>query len=151
MILIICFFNLDSLDGSLLNPSNPMEKRHCSNHRLGGSADDLFGRDICSQPNPVPNENNPMDVAIEAMNDFCFSQPAMIDDIILCTQQNLTQTASQNQFQRLVRRMTRFYVASSAEEAGKNLLTALAKLNYNVKSHDDGVVNIMTIAIYFQL
>lgn len=77
----------------------------------------------------------------EARNGFCFSQPAMLDDLILCTQQNLTQSASQNVFQKLVRRMTRFFVSSTFEESIRRVQAAVDRLAYTCRVSDEGVVS----------
>jgi serine/threonine-protein kinase Chk1 len=68
----------------------------------------------------------------------------MLDDLILCTQLNPTQS-SQNPFQRLVRRMTRFFVSTNWEDTLKRLTTALQKMGYTWKYNDDGVITISTI------
>jgi len=85
------------------------------------------------------DENNPN------YTGFCFSQPALLDDLILCTQMNSTQTASQNVFQRLVRRMTRFFVKTKWDESIQHLTEALDKLGYIWKMNDDSIITISTI------
>lgn len=75
-------------------------------------------------------------------NGFCFSQPAMLDDLILCTQLNSTQSASQNLFQKLVRRMTRFFVSTSFEESIRRVTASVAKLSYTSRVNDEGVVSV---------
>lgn len=111
------------------------------------------------QSQPVPcggmlqggdgDENQrPGEVHVEASrNGWSFSQPAMLDNMILCTQLNPTQggAASQNVFQRLVRRMTRFFVTSKYEEAVKRLTAAADKLGYTSKVNENGVVTVSTM------
>jgi serine/threonine-protein kinase CHEK1 len=101
---------------------------------------------MCSSQ-PVPTIIHcDLPIAVEARNDFCFSQPTMLDDLILCTQMNPTQGASsQNPFQRLVRRMTRFFVSTKCEETLKRLTAALDKLGFTWKTSDEAVVTILTI------
>lgn len=74
---------------------------------------------------------------------FCFSQPVMIDDLLLSTQMNATQSA--NPFQRLVKRMTRFFVTTRYDETVRELTTTLDKLSYAWKYNtEDNCVVIMT-------
>ncbi|XP_053672212.1 serine/threonine-protein kinase grp [Anopheles nili] len=140
---------LDLIDG---RPS-PLAKRLCSNQDISSPLDDSTSRMCQSQPVPmiVHTEVNGVEEAIEARNGFCFSQPTMLDDLILCTQLNPTQSVStqqqqqQNPFQRLVRRMTRFFVSTRCDETLKRLSAALEKLGYSWKSNDEGVITISTI------
>lgn len=91
------------------------------------------------------DENNP--IAVEARNDYCFSQPTMLDDLLLCTQQNATQgsSANTNPFQRLVKRMTRFFVSTKCDETIKRLTSVLDKLGFTWKLNDDSTVTISTV------
>lgn len=129
--------------------------------------DDSISRNYCSQPLPVVKHNfleasaGDMKLDGKASSDdkqlddgqqhqrmgFCFSQPAMLDDMLLCTQMNQTQSASQNVFQRLVRRMTRFFVTSTRQDETIKLLVAtIERLGYTSKvSEDNLVVTISTI------
>ncbi|XP_055590740.1 serine/threonine-protein kinase grp [Uranotaenia lowii] len=136
----------DAVDGMI----SPRAKRLCSNQDLSTPLDDSTSRLCQSQPVPTIThmEVHGMEEAIEARNGFCFSQPTMLDDLILCTQLNPTQSVGatqSNPFQRLVRRMTRFFVAAKCDEALKRLSTALEKLGYSWKSNDEGVITISTI------
>lgn len=130
---------------------SPQAKRQRSSHDVSNPYDDSTSRMYCSQPIPVVKpDHNPLEEcdeypAIEGRTGFCFSQPAMLDDLILCSQMNSTQSASQNVFQRLVRRMTRFFVTTKWDESIKRLSGALDKLGYTWKVNDDGVVTISTI------
>lgn len=85
-------------------------------------------------------------VAQEARLGFCFSQPALLDDLLLATQMNQTQSASQNYFQRLVRRMTRFFVTTRWDDTIKLLVSTIERLGgYTCKVGEDGVVTVSTI------
>ena len=122
---------------------SPHAKRICSSQDLSNPLDDSISRMYQSQPVPTihhPDAPN-VETAIESRSGFCFSQPAMLDDLILCTQLNSTQGASQNVFQRLVRRMTRFFLSTKCDETLKRLTNSLMKLGYTWKSNDDGVVS----------
>uniref|UniRef100_A0A336L1Y4 non-specific serine/threonine protein kinase n=2 Tax=Culicoides sonorensis TaxID=179676 RepID=A0A336L1Y4_CULSO len=131
----------------------PRAKRLCSNVNLMGSnTDDSLSRMCLSQPMPsskyavsevstdcdAPNNSNNYGDRIS----FCFSQPTMMDDLLLCTQMNATQCA--NPFQRLVKRMTRFCVSTSFDETVQKLTSVLENLGFQYKTHDDNVVTIMT-------
>lgn len=88
--------------------------------------------------------NNPA-AAQEARINFCFSQPALLDDLLVCTQMNQTQSASQNVFHRLVRRMTRFFVTTRWDDTVKRLVATIDRLGFACKVGDGGVVTISTI------
>lgn len=77
----------------------------------------------------LPAENNQPKPYIS-----CLSQPACLDDILLNSQLSggTTQT-TQNPIQRLVKRMTRFFVETSAEETCNKLKEILNKLAFNYK------------------
>lgn len=101
-----------------------------------------------SQPAPsFASDDNPQDPAhLEARNDYCFSQPADLDDLLVCTQFNATQSTqlSGNPFQRLVKRMTRFFVTVKCDEAIKRLTSVLDKFGWKWKVNDDSTVTIST-------
>lgn len=148
----------DVTDGALRSPKS---KRQCSSSDFSHPFDDSISRVYCSQPMPTMktdveadiaagnggnNRSNNNNSAFEARNGFCFSQPALLDDLILCTQMNQTQSAaSQNVFQRLVRRMTRFFVTTQWDDTIRRLCTTLDKLGYTRKINDDSVVTISTV------
>lgn len=115
------------------------------NHNL----DDAISRNYCSQPLPTVSMENHNSInqppAPEVRLSFSFSQPTMLDDLLLCTQMNQTQSTSQNAFQRLVRRMTRFFVTTRWDDTIKRLEATIVRLGYTFKITDDGVVTISTI------
>ncbi|GLH07482.1 Serine/threonine-protein kinase grp [Gryllus bimaculatus] len=65
-----------------------------------------------------------------------FSQPAQFEDLLLSSQLHSTQstTTSQNVYQKLVRRMTRFFVKLSCEQSIKLLLSALGDHGWSCKA-----------------
>lgn len=89
----------------------------------------------------------PSNCAVEAEVPTSFSQPtAPIEDILLCTQQILaTQTTVQNSLQKLVRRMTRFYLSLGAEDALNELTSVLEKLNLEWTVTSEKVVTVCSI------
>ena len=72
-----------------------------------------------------------------------FTQPAQMSDIFCGTQSTQTQTQSQK-FQRLVKRMTRFWVKTSITETEKFLSGILGKLKYSYKCKSRGIFTIET-------
>ncbi|XP_058986303.1 serine/threonine-protein kinase grp isoform X1 [Musca domestica] len=139
------------------SPKAKRPRQMSSNHSGSNNLDDSISRNYCSQPLPVFRNDfeapaNPQEVdnlpaaAREHRLGFCFSQPAMLDDLLLCTQMNQTQSASQNLFQRLVRRMTRFFVSTRHDDTLKRLVATIEKLGYTYKICEDNlVVTISTI------
>ena len=86
-------------------------------------------------------------ITVEARNDFCFSQPTMLDDLLICTQLNATQgsNVNSNPFQRLVKRMTRFFVSTKCDETIKRLTSVIDKFGWTWKINDDSSVTISTL------
>lgn len=67
---------------------------------------------------------------------YSFSQPTQLDDLLLSTQLLSTQSCeNQNSLQKLVKRMTRFHVKVSQEEALNYLTMALDKLHLPFKTN----------------
>nr|CAD7405515.1 unnamed protein product [Timema cristinae] len=103
------------------------------------------GARVChSQPEPCLEQSNSLLPA-----SFCFSQPAQLDNLLLssqlnCTQQTTTQS-SQNSFQKLVKRMTRFFVRSSCDEIVKLLCSVLEKNGCSWKLHTSNVLTITSL------
>merc|ERR1712080_442047 len=83
-----------------------------------------------------------------------FTQPAQLSDLFCPTQgtQVLTQSTSssspstriKNRLQRLVKRMTRFWVKASLEETDKFLHGLLEKMHYSYKCKPKGIFTIET-------
>ncbi|KAL1139489.1 hypothetical protein AAG570_006473 [Ranatra chinensis] len=76
-----------------------------------------------------------------------FSQPDHIQDMLIATQQlDSTQSLSQqNSWQKLVRRMTRFFVDLTLAESHEALISALQKLKLTWKSNTPGCITINTV------
>lgn len=89
------------------------------------------------------NKSNGNDSTNEQRNDFCFSQPTLMEDLILCTQMNSTQ-GTQNPFHRLVKRMTRFVVTISANDAIKRITDTITQLGYSWKTADTHSITVTT-------
>ncbi|XP_015592593.1 serine/threonine-protein kinase grp isoform X3 [Cephus cinctus] len=98
-----------------------------------------------SQPELPGKENiNSVRINFEERPGFSFSQPAHMEDLLLCTQLQATQytQTSQNTFQKLVRRMTRFFVETDCEATVKRLLQYLENEKYTYRINDFGIVTI---------
>lgn len=118
----------------------PQSKRFKPNDRsIGDIAINL------SQPVPQINRDyEKSETADEHRNDFCFSQPTLMEDLILCTQMNPTQS-TQNPFHRLVKRMTRFSVTTSSEEAIQRITDTMSHMGYTWKPTDKNLFTVSTI------
>ena len=76
-----------------------------------------------------------------------FSQPAIIEDMVIntqFTQMSQSQTNYVNVYQRLVKRMTRFFTRLSVEETCEHLSSVLEKMDYSVKKNAPNVFTIST-------
>ncbi|KAG7200518.1 hypothetical protein KM043_001082 [Ampulex compressa] len=99
-----------------------------------------------SQPELPGMENiTTMRINLEERPGFSFSQPAHMEDLLLCTQvqtMQQTQPSQQNSFQRLVRRMTRFFVRTECDETVTRLLNCLENESYTYRVNDFGTVTV---------
>lgn len=94
-----------------------------------------------SQPVPQTvreHKTTGIDSTIDHRNDFCFSQPTLMEDLILCTQMNSTQS-TQNPFHRLVKRMTRFVVTIPPNDTIKQITDTVNTLGYAYKSTNNSI------------
>jgi len=138
-------------------------------------AEDENLRNVClSQPEfPGIENNDTIEFNLDRRPAFSFSQPAHVEDLLLCTQlQNMTQPSQvhfssalnsfctdmpikyfiiflfhlqQSSFQRLVRRMTRFFVKIGCEDIIKRLIRYCEKENYAYRVNEFGVVSRLII------
>lgn len=112
------------------------------------SEDENMTRFCLSQPE-LPGIENVNAAHINLEERFSFSQPAHIEDLLLCTQvqakQLTQQSQQQNSFQRLVRRMTRFFVNTECETAVERLVNCLEHENYTYRINDCGTITISTV------
>lgn len=130
--------------------ASPISKRLKSNQDLyNTNLDDSHARMYShSQPPLMMSDDCKTDpLTVEARNDYCFSQPTMLDDLLICTQLNATQgsNVNSNPFQRLVRRMTRFFVSTKCDETIKRLTSVIDKFGWSWKLNDDSSVTISTL------
>jgi len=134
-------------DGSLLEPEIALSppKKVVKHEDVENKVPPSFDRLWASQPAPKTKNNqnsqNGSNERVESGNDFGgFTQPAHLSDLHLDSQSN-TQATQSNRFQRLVKRMTRFWVKVSLEETDKFLHGLLEKMHYAFKCKSKGIVS----------
>lgn len=129
-----------------VDSTSPRVKRLRTND-YANQTDDSASRIFQSQPTPQVNTTDAdsgLETTVESRtNDFCFSQPTLMEDLILCTQLNSTQGQSQNAFHRLVKRMTRFFVTTNYDDTIKRLTQIVGESGYNWKSNDTSIVSVL--------
>nr|XP_012235471.1 PREDICTED: serine/threonine-protein kinase grp [Linepithema humile] len=121
--------------------------RDCVDGQKQAWAEDESLRNVClSQPEfPGMESISATEFNLTERPTFSFSQPAHVEDLLLCTQlQAMTQPSQQNSFQRLVRRMTRFFVKIEYQDIVKRLMRYCEKENYVFRVNEFGVVTIST-------
>ncbi|XP_026471676.1 serine/threonine-protein kinase grp-like [Ctenocephalides felis] len=107
---------------------------------------------FCAMPNYEQNNSkcslsasvivpNAEENTICSRDDVCFSQPVLMDDMVLSTHLNLPQSTKQNVL--LVKRMTRFFVSGDTEGVIKKLTSCLNKNEF--WKTNKGVVTINTL------
>ncbi|XP_076651707.1 serine/threonine-protein kinase grp [Halictus rubicundus] len=107
--------------------------------------DENSTRFCLSQPELIRVQNNVVEINLEEQPGFSFSQPAHIEDLLVCTQvqnKQLTQASQQNTYQRLVRRMTRFFVKTALETTVKRLINCMNSENYTCRINDCRTITI---------
>lgn len=105
--------------------------------------DDNSIRVCLSQPElPGPGYNTSVQLNCVDRPGFSFSQPAALEDLLLSSQPVQSTQSSQNTFQTLVRRMTRFFVKTNCDQTVKRLVDTIKKLKYNYRINDVGIVRI---------
>ncbi|XP_046411151.1 serine/threonine-protein kinase grp [Neodiprion fabricii] len=126
----------DVVDGNI-------PKRRCSANGNNVS------RFCLSQPEMPGIEINKTDcMNFEQRPGFSFSQPTDVEDLLLCTPLQTTQHtqgASQNTFQKLARRMTRFFVKMDGDNFAKKLLSVLENEGYTCRVSEVGVITVATV------
>ncbi|XP_059173231.1 serine/threonine-protein kinase Chk1-like [Physella acuta] len=99
---------------------------------------------ILSQPERSNNENSLSPLA-EVRHPMSFSQPAQSDDLLLSSQMQCTPATSQTPFQKLVKRMTRFFVLTTRQETIKEMSEFLESHGYGVKKNSNVQLTISTV------
>ncbi|XP_059619251.1 serine/threonine-protein kinase grp [Phlebotomus argentipes] len=128
------------------DPLQHQRKRLRSDLDISGERE-ISGRIYLTQPNERSTDTTDA-VGLEMQTSgFCFSQPTLLDDLILCSQINPTQgtQSSQSLMQRLVKRMTRFFVVTKCEETIKRISAAVSKLGCTWKCGEGGTMTVSTV------
>lgn len=138
----IKIFVLDEVDSI---PTQRPAKRLCSIENVPMSPKISLDRPIgLSQPMPQVHEK---DVQLFQENNkdrdtICFSQPTHFDDLIISTQFQFTQShVNKNNFQKLVSRMTRFFVKTSFDKTLQILCKKLEDNGYTWNRNSTGIVS----------
>ncbi|VDI75236.1 serine/threonine-protein kinase Chk1 [Mytilus galloprovincialis] len=118
-------------------------KKICSKNELSPkSTDSDMSRISCSQPeynqHGYHGETTPTNTD-DTNHIFSFSQPVHPDHMLLSSQFQGTPGSSQTPMQKLVRRMTRFFVKTDREETYEELDKVLQQLGYNWKKNSPGM------------
>merc|ERR1712203_123524 len=100
----------------------------------------LFEPELLEPTSPPSKALKPYDDNSHHFERLCASQPARVFTNNLTRMPSVTQA----QFQRLVKRMTRFWVKNSLEETDRYLPGLLQKLNYTFRCKPKGVFTIQT-------
>lgn len=95
-----------------------------------------------SQPMNTSDSTPPMSTTLtQTLQNMCFSQPAGVENMFLSSQISSTPFgSSQNIYQRLVKRMTRFFTNKDSKTTLKKLKTLFERLNYSCKKSGSGQV-----------
>uniref|UniRef100_A0A1B0CTI8 non-specific serine/threonine protein kinase n=1 Tax=Lutzomyia longipalpis TaxID=7200 RepID=A0A1B0CTI8_LUTLO len=143
-----CNLRFSSTDAPLVDDTLQQQRK-----RLRSNLDISNGREVCAkiyltQPSEGSTDVTDAVGSVETKNSgFCFSQPALLDDLILCSQMNPTQgtQSSQSIMQRLVKRMTRFFVVTRCDETIKRVSAVIEKLGYSWKIGEGGSMTVSTV------
>uniref|UniRef100_G3MTR9 Serine/threonine-protein kinase CHK1 n=2 Tax=Amblyomma TaxID=6942 RepID=G3MTR9_AMBMU len=126
-------------------------KKSCFDIGHSGDAtrDDTITRLSSSQPDPVRSLEEPGQELAPAAKELAqhiisFSQPAQLDDMLLSTQTLGTQGSSQTPLQKLVKRMTRFFVTTDAQQTLEELKSLFERLGYTWKTNSFGQITVTT-------
>ncbi|CAD6213254.1 GSCOCG00003989001-RA-CDS [Cotesia congregata] len=131
---------LNDLDKEILNREAEAERRA----KFKRYSDEDFNRVCLSQPE-FPSVNSSVRINLDERPGFSFSQPAALEDLLLSTQPVQNTQSTQNSFQKLVRRMTRFFVKTDCDDTVTRLVDAFKKHNYTYRIHEAGIVTISTV------
>lgn len=127
-----------------------MRKKSCFDigHTGDSTRDDAITRLSSSQPDPLHSGEEPnleMASATEVLaHGISFSQPAHLEDMLLSTQTLGTQGSSQTPLQKLVKRMTRFFVTTNAQQTVEELKSLFERLGYVWKTNSPGQITVTT-------
>lgn len=98
-----------------------------------------------SQPDRFSSGDNSLSPLAEVCHPFSFSQPVQLDDLLLNSQIQCTPGSTQTPFQKLVKRMTRFFVHTTKQETAKQMEKLLRYQGYGVKKNSNAELTISTV------
>lgn len=111
--------------------------------------DEYLERNSISQPQfpGSGRHDTSIHVNIDERHGFSFSQPAALGDLLLLSQpvQNTQPLSSTTLFQKLGKRMTRFFVKTNCDDTVKRLVNSLETENYSCCVNESGVVTVTTV------
>ncbi|XP_041373617.1 serine/threonine-protein kinase Chk1-like [Gigantopelta aegis] len=121
-------------------------KRHCS--RYESSLASSPGTVSCSQPEPRHRTDRQTDPASPVSDELgqlmSFSQPVQADNMLLCSQMQGTPGSSQTPMQKLVRRMTRFFVTTDRDDTIREMNKVFDTLGYTFKKNSPNMLTMST-------
>ncbi|KAL5020180.1 hypothetical protein ScPMuIL_003072 [Solemya velum] len=106
--------------------------------RISSSQPEPQGMDVSSSPSQKVT-------AMERSTMFSFSQPNNLDHLLLSSQFQGTPGSSQTPMQKLVRRMTRFFVKTSKEDTLREMDKAIEQLGFTFKKNSPQMATISTL------
>jgi len=99
-----------------------------------------------SQPAPCTTpESGGGEASIDSNLFHGFTQPAQMDNLLLLSTQAPATQGSQSPFQKLVKRMTRFWVSTDKETTEKVLREILVKSGYTCKMITPGILTVQIV------
>lgn len=123
--------------------NSPFPKRLCrKNNEVYHDDDSMYS---ITQPEPQLNSsaNEISTVSVDnLLTHTCLSQPVAVDNMLLGSQWASTPAASQNIWQRLVKRMTRFWSCKDIECTIAELIDVSKSFGHSVKQHSPGILTI---------
>jgi len=141
-------------DGALIEPeiaaNSPKRKRNSDDSSIpnhGYLSSEMADRLCASQPATATGISRTPSTghSTENLQGFGgFTQPAQLSDLLGSSQTGTQAPTQSSRFQRLVKRMTRFWVKVSLEETDKFLHGLLEKMQYSFKCKPKGIFRIET-------
>ncbi|XP_039250121.2 serine/threonine-protein kinase Chk1-like [Styela clava] len=106
-------------------------------------------RDALSVTQPEPQLNSSCNeistVSVDnLLTHACLSQPVEMDNMLLSSQWMNTPATTQNMWQKLVKRMTRFWSSKTTEETINEITKVCKKFGHSVKQMSPGILTVST-------
>jgi len=133
----------NALSSSTSPPMTAMKRRRISHGDDKGQTSSPSSAISSSQPER-PSENSMSPLADEG-HTFSFSQPTHIEDMFLNSQLQNTPGTSQTPWQKLVKRMTRFFSINTKQETVTELLRVLEGEGYQTKKNTASMLTVCVL------